>query len=117
IEAHDLRHPGPILAIAMAFDCVKEVARAEFVLSPVNCAAGIFCPLLAGSFFFLSERYVFRFSLHARRFRNNERGSQELPSLKPFNRARISLHPRKIAIKNSLCVVFPGMSLNHSATS
>src|SRR5262252_11078156 len=51
VEAHRLRHPGRIILVTMAFDFVKELTRAKFVLAAVNGARRIFAPLFAGPLF------------------------------------------------------------------
>ena len=57
IEPHHLRHPWRVLCVAMSFDRVEKLERAELLLATVNRAARIFAPLLAGPLFFFRYRH------------------------------------------------------------
>src|SRR5205814_2280456 len=61
VEAHHIAHPGSVFFVAVAFDFVKELPRAEFTLFAVNGSARVRFPLRARSKLFLGQVRLFNF--------------------------------------------------------
>jgi hypothetical protein len=54
IETHYFAHPRRVLFVAVPLDFIEELARAKFMLTPMNRPAWILRPLLARALFFWS---------------------------------------------------------------